>query len=240
LTGASGTLGLKLCEELQKTHAIAAVHFRHGLSVATQNQHFFDPLNPNETIVQEVCEVHAIEADLSNDLDLQRIIEITLARFRRIDLLINAAGCFVARSLIYDEQSMESAERQFRINVFAPLKLMKIAFDRFWRNRRRENALRNRNIINISSLAGVDIFVDRGQAIYGASKAALNFLTCSLAKEVQGIGLRLNAVAPDSFSCPATLSRVVDVIKRIDSSSMDGKVVTVDANGEDEVRYVQR
>lgn len=240
LTGASGVLGSKLCERFRKTHDIAGVGLRGRLKTPTQFQHFVDPLDPSQHLIDNSDPVFEIRADLTVDAELERVVELVLAKFGTVDVLINAAACCISRPVIADDPLMVSAEYQFRLNVLVPLKLTKLLFDRVWRHCTPDNGYANRNVINISSIAGVEVFRNRGFVGYGASKAALNFLTCSLAAELQMFGLRVNAVAPNSFPSVVSIDNVVDVIERLNTGMLSGSIVVLDGDKERQHQYAYR
>lgn len=240
LTGASGTLGRRVCERFRAEYDIAAVHFRHDLAVSTQSRVFLDPLDPGASLDDNTYPAFAIKSDLTQDSELQRVVELVLARFAKVDVLINAAGCCISRMIVTDAQLMESADLQFRLNTLVPLKLTKLLLDGFWRTRSDDNARANRNVINVSSIAGVDIFADNGYVAYGSSKAALNFMTCSLAKELGSFGLRVNAIAPNSFPSIVPVDKVVDALQRIDGGSTSAKILVLDKGMEVEREYSYR
>lgn len=97
------------------------------------------------------------------------------------------------------------------------------------------NRERNRNIVNVSSLAGTTVFPGQGQAVYAASKAAVNQLSKHLAVEFGGFGIRVNALAPNSFARPGTAGGVITAaeaaagIVALDTDTVTGKVLQVDA-----------
>jgi NAD(P)-dependent dehydrogenase (short-subunit alcohol dehydrogenase family) len=95
--------------------------------------------------------------------------------------------------------------------------------------RDRRNRELNRNIVNVSSLSGSSVYADQGQAIYSASKAALNHLTRHQAAEYSAFGVRANAVAPNSFPGIVSLDQVVSAIVRLDEDSVTGRILAVDA-----------
>lgn len=240
ITGASGLLGSRLCDKFRQTYRVAAVHLRHRLTIPTQYQEVIDPLNHSQPLAENEWRVFGINADLTNDSELERIVDLVLARFDNVDVLINAAGSCIARPVIADEQLMQSAEYQFRINALVPLKLTKLLLDRAWRISASDNARANRNVINISSIAGVEVFSNGGYVGYGASKAALNFLTCSLAQELRPFGVRVNAIAPNSFPSAVSIDRVVAVIEELNTSTICGKIMVLDSGREYEYAYSNR
>jgi NAD(P)-dependent dehydrogenase (short-subunit alcohol dehydrogenase family) len=240
LTGASGVLGSRLCERLRTTHDIAGIRLRDPLKSPTQYQQLVDPLDRSQNLSENSDAVFEIRADLTIDAELERVIELALARFGTVDVLINAAACCISRPVIVDDSLMGSAEYQFRLNALVPLKLTKLLLDRVWRHNRLDNVRANRSVVNISSIAGVEVFRNGGYVGYGASKAALNFLTCSLAAELQMFGVRVNAIAPNSFPSVVKIDHVVDVIERFNSGTVSGSVVVLDNEKESQHEYAYR
>src|SRR5262249_26525178 len=91
--------------------------------------------------------------------------------------------------------------------------------EKFWSSRGLdENVARRRNVLNISSIAGVHVYPDLGLGLYSAEKAALNFATYHLASEMRHIGVRVNALAPDTSPGRVPRERVVHEMLAIDDS----------------------
>ncbi len=65
-------------------------------------------------------------------------------------------------------------------------------------------AAKHGTIVNVGSISGFIVNLPQVQACYNASKAAVHQLTCSLATEWAGRGVRVNAVAPGYISTPMT------------------------------------
>lgn len=181
-----------------------------------------------------------VQGDIALSEDCARIITEVLARFGRLDVLINNAG--TTRRI--DHHDIEAADLDvwreiFEVNVFGTWNLSVRAMD----------ALRASKgvIVNVSSVAGSH---SGGSSIpYSASKAALNQMTVLLAKAM-GPEVRVNAVAPGLIATPWTESwqrthefvsataplrrsgtpeDVAEVILSLASASyVTGQVVTVD------------
>jgi NAD(P)-dependent dehydrogenase (short-subunit alcohol dehydrogenase family) len=228
-------LGTRFCELYAGDYEIVAVHFKNLLKVPSQNQRFTDPLAPADVNAANGSHVYSIRADLNNDQELTRIVELTLARFDRIDLLINAAVNPFKGNIVTSKYLIEGAASQLNLNVIVPLKLSKIIVERFWRDRQEENASENRNIINVSSTAGVYVYPDLGQSVYSASKAAVNYLTYHMASEFWNLGLRVNAVAPNTFPGIVQLDRVAEALSTIDRGDGTGKILVLDRETEFEI-----
>jgi NAD(P)-dependent dehydrogenase (short-subunit alcohol dehydrogenase family) len=232
LTGASGTLGTAFCRLHADKYDIAAVYRRRLPEVPSQHDWFVDPLDPLADLPENNNRIFAIQADLTCDRELERIVELVLGRFDRIDLLVNAAVYSVWAPMLESGGLLESAASQFHTNVLVPLKLSAIVARRFWRSRYQGNVGMNRNVVNVSSVAGLRLYPDVGQSVYGASKAALNHLTFHMASEFRPFGVRVNATAPNSFPQLVPTQNVVQAIIRLDQGETTGKILVVDSDGE--------
>ena len=155
-----------------------------------------------------------------------------MARFEKIDLLVNAAVYSYWAPAVDSNELLDNAMLQFELNVVVPLKLSVLICRSFWRDRQPENRAANRNIINVSSSAGVYVYPNYGQSIYSASKAALNYLSCHMAHEFGQFGIRVNALAPNAFPRNVTTQRVAKSIRRLDQQSMTGQILIVDTGGD--------
>lgn len=128
----------------------------------------------------------AIEADLLSAASPQRIVGGTLDTFGHLDILVNCAGIFEVKPF---EESLESLDRQWAINVRAPFALTQQAMPYL---RQAKGA-----VVFVSSVAGrVGV---AGCAAYCASKAAVEGLVRALAIEEAPAGVRVNAIAPGNI-----------------------------------------
>jgi NAD(P)-dependent dehydrogenase (short-subunit alcohol dehydrogenase family) len=232
LTGAGGTLGTEFCRRYRSRYRIAAVYHRTPPEPPHQDAELVDPLRPAEPLPENEHPLFAIRADLAEDAELRRVVELTLARFGRIDLLVNAAVHSIWAPIVDSRALLESAERQFRINALVPLRLATEVAHAFWRDRDEENRALNRNVVNVSSIAGIYVYPNRGQSVYSATKAALNNLTCHMAAEFGALGVRVNATAPDTFPALVATERAAESIIRLDEGSMSGSILVLTQDGE--------
>jgi len=102
--------------------------------------------------------------------------------------LINNAGYGHEGTL--EESSMDELRRQFEINVFGPVAMMKAVLP-FMRARREGR------ILNVTSMGG--LMTMPGLSYYHGSKFALEGISSSLAKEVRPLGIYVTAVEPGMF-----------------------------------------
>jgi NAD(P)-dependent dehydrogenase (short-subunit alcohol dehydrogenase family) len=126
------------------------------------------------------------------DVTDHHAIESMIARIGReigpVDVLINNAG--YGHEGILEESPLEDMTRQFDVNVFGAVAMIKAVLPSM-----RER--RSGHIINITSMGGY--ITMPGIAYYCGSKFALEGISEVLAKEVRGFGISVTAVAPGSF-----------------------------------------
>ena len=135
----------------------------------------------------ESAQVHALQADVSNDSDCIATINKAIELWGRIDTLINNAG---TTKFAWDHSDLNSLDaedfqRIYAVNVVGPFQMVKAA---------KEHLLKSANpcIVNISSIAGIKGI---GSSVaYASSKGALNTMTLSMARNLGPI--RVNAVCP--------------------------------------------
>lgn len=147
-----------------------------------------------ERIAAELEGAIHVQADVTSEDDVARLVATTLEAFGRLDVLVNNAGTTEVIAHHHLERADLSVWRRiFDVNVFGTWALSVAAMD----------ALRSSrgSIVNLSSIAGLR---PTGSSIpYAASKAALNHMTLLLAKVV-GPEVRVNAVAPGLIDTPWT------------------------------------
>jgi NAD(P)-dependent dehydrogenase (short-subunit alcohol dehydrogenase family) len=227
LTGGAGTLGGALYRALIRTHNVAAVYFTAIPGFPSQLRVPLDPL-PGRRKGPTDALAFCIQGDLTQRADVRRIVEVALARFERIDVLINSAAdtCFHGKllELSVDDQAVRN---QLVTNCIAPISLASAVFQHAWKNQRRANHDCNRCVINVSSSSGLHAHPNVGQAFYGASKAALNLLTRYLAEELQTYGIRANAICPSRFPDSVPTSAVVRKVMQLIGSRVSGEVIEV-------------
>jgi NAD(P)-dependent dehydrogenase (short-subunit alcohol dehydrogenase family) len=222
LTGAGGRLGTAVCRELAARYQIVAVVGTRKPSSIVGREYEFDPLVAHERRQRSVPFLE-IAADLTSAGAVTRVVRTTLAECGRIDVLVNAAGVAIWGEILNGDV-VESAMRQMMLNALVPLQLAAEVAHKFWADDPDENRRFNRNIINVSSSAGVYVYPGQGQSVYAASKAALNHLTCHMAQEFASIGIRANALAPDAFPYIVPTEVVAAQIEALDSGTTTGEV----------------
>lgn len=135
-----------------------------------------------------------VRADISKQDEAHALVDGTIARFGRLDVVVNNAGCTtVVDHADLDGLTDEIMRRTFDVNVFGTWWVTKRAIPHL---RRSDDP----SVVTISSIAGLRPV---GSSIaYAMSKAALNHMTLLLAKSYGPI--RFNAVAPGLVATPWT------------------------------------
>jgi ketoreductase RED2 len=135
-----------------------------------------------------------VQADISDQDQGRRLIDATIERFGRLDLLVNNAGwTTVVPHDDLDALTDDIVRRTFDVNVFGTWWLTKAAMPHL-------RSSPDGNVVMVTSIAGVRPV---GSSIaYSMTKAALNQLTLLLAKSHGPV--RFNAVAPGLVATPWT------------------------------------
>jgi NAD(P)-dependent dehydrogenase (short-subunit alcohol dehydrogenase family) len=144
-----------------------------------------EPKATVEAIESRGGEVLWFTGDICREALVEEFAQKVLARFGRVDVLVNNAGI----SLIRPAEDTTAAEyrRVMDVNLIAPFLLAR-TFGRTMLE------ARGGSIVNVASIAGLVAVADR--AAYNASKHGLVGLTRTLAAEWGGRGVRVNAVCP--------------------------------------------
>ena len=230
LTGASGTLGTAFCRAQADRYDIVAVYRTRPPAVVSQLQRTVDPLEPGG-LPEHAHPVFAVQADLRQEAELARVVELALARFDRIDVVIHAAVQRTFQPILGGSALINSAEDQLRLNVVVPLKLAAMVAREFWQRDVQENRARNRSWINVSSAAATSLYPGRGQSVYAAAKAAMDMLTRHMADEFRECGVRVNGIAPNGFPGIVSTESVIDGLRELDDGTMTGRILTIGKAG---------
>lgn len=126
---------------------------------------------------------------LNDEASIAKALADTVARFGRVDVVVNNAGYGMVGSI--EELSDAEARSNFDINVFGTLNVVRKALPYL-------RAQKSGHIMNVSSVAGF-IGSFPGFGIYCATKFAVDGLSESLATEVKPFGVNVTIVSPGYF-----------------------------------------
>ncbi|MGX7826231.1 SDR family NAD(P)-dependent oxidoreductase [Actinokineospora sp. 24-640] len=133
--------------------------------------------------------VVVIPADLTDDDDVTRVAETVLAELDEVDGLVNNAG--IGRFAPLRDADFADLRYMFDLHVTAPARLIREFLPSL--------ARRHGAVVNVTSVAGSLAAPNR--SFYGATKAAANHLTRSLARELAP-DVRVNAIVPGPVDTP--------------------------------------
>lgn len=135
----------------------------------------------------------AVQADVSQTADVDRLIKTTLDHFGKIDILVNNAG------ITRDSLLLRMKETDWDAVLATNLKGVFLCTKAVSKGMLKQ---RSGVIVNISSVVGLS--GNAGQANYAAAKAGIIGFSKSIAKEFAARGIRVNAVAPGYISTDMT------------------------------------
>ena len=132
-----------------------------------------------------------VQGDLSKPEDVSHLFQETVSAFGTIDILINNAGnpAAIAFDKLTKDTFLEAINDNLTSTVLCCVEASKIM---------KENG--SGSIINTSSMRGIDHVGGAGIMGYSVAKAGINMLTKTLAKELVGSNITVNAVAPGYVS----------------------------------------
>ncbi|MFJ8009915.1 oxidoreductase [Streptomyces fagopyri] len=175
ITGVSGGLGRAFAQE-----ALRAGNLVVGTVRDPQQVRAFEEMAPGRAVakVLEVTDDDAVRAVVDD-------VERTMGP---IHVLISNAGYGLEGTV--EESGMEELRRQFDVNVFGSVAVIKAVLPHMRRRRRG-------HIVTVSSMAGLTALP--GVAFYSGSKFAMEGIAASLAQEVAGFGIHVTSLALGSF-----------------------------------------
>lgn len=136
-------------------------------------------------------QVLAVSGDIRDRATATRVVAAAKERFGRVDTLVNNAGIFVARPFV--EYTPEDFDAMTGINVTGLFHMTQVVLAELL-------SQRSGHIVNISSTSAA--VADRPAGLTALTKGGVSALTKSLAIEVAGRGVRVNAVAPGTIKTP--------------------------------------
>jgi len=126
----------------------------------------------------------AVQANVAKQVEIERLFAETKKAFGRLDILVNNAGIYEFSPL--EEVTEEHFHKQFDLNVLGLILASREAVKHF------DSA--GGSIVNISSTAST--MTPAGASVYSATKAAVDAVTRSLAKELGPRNIRVNSINP--------------------------------------------
>ena len=171
ITGASRGIGRNMALEFSKDNIVVA-----NYNNSSQKAHE----------LQEISKyIDIYKADVSDYEQVQNMVKYVIDKYGKIDVLINNAG--IALEKMFQDTTLEDFNSVMQVNFNSVFYTIKEALPSMIANK-------SGLIINLSSIDGIGGM--SCSSVYSASKAAIDGLTKSLAKELGPSGIRVNSVAP--------------------------------------------
>ena len=175
VTGASKGIGASIAKHLAAEGAAVVVNYSSSREGA-------------DRVVNEIAgaggKAIAVQANVANKGDIDRLFAETKKAFGQVDVLVNNAGIYEFSPL--EEITEEHFHKQFNLNVLGLLLTTQTAVKHF--------APTGGSIVNISSV--VSTLGVPAAAAYSGTKGAVDAITRSLSKELGSRGIRVNAINP--------------------------------------------
>ncbi len=152
-------------------------------------------------------------ADLTDPQSAKDFVHEVEERFGGVDVLVNNAGVAVDGVIgLVNEDDMDTV---IDLNLKATIRVTRAVVRRMLRQG-------TGRVINISSIVGLSGY--RGLGVYSATKAALDGLTRSLARELGGKGITVNSVAPGYLLTEMSHGLDADDLKQIERRTPAGRL----------------
>ncbi|NCU16246.1 3-oxoacyl-ACP reductase FabG [Bacillus sp. P1(2020)] len=184
VTGASRGIGREIALELARNGANVVVNFAGNVEKANE-------------VVEEIKglgrESIAIQANVANSEDVDRLVKETIEHFGALHILVNNAG--ITRDNLLMRMKEDDWDAVINTNLKSVFLLTKAVTRQMMRQR-------YGRIVNISSIVGVS--GNAGQANYVSAKAGVIGLTKTTAKELASRNITVNAVAPGYIATDMT------------------------------------
>ena len=239
ITGASRGIGSAIADALADRGARVVLSSRKQVDLDAEAQRI-NSRHPGAAI--------AVAAHAGNPDDLERLVDTTLDRLGRLDILVNNAATNPYFGHTVDAE-LAAWDKTFEVNVRGVFALTQLAVRKYLGEH-------GGVVVNVASVGGLRVAF--GLGIYNITKAAVIHMTKQLALELGPRGIRVNAVAPGlvktrfaqalwdneeilkrvlestalgRIGSPEEIGKVVAFLASDEASYMTGEVVVIDGGG---------
>jgi 3-oxoacyl-[acyl-carrier protein] reductase len=206
VTGASKGIGASIAKHLAAEGAAVVVNYASSKTGA-------------DKVVAEITSLGgkavAVQADVAKKADIERMFAETKKAFGRLDILVNNAGIYEFVPL--EDITEEHFHRQFNLNVLGLILTTQEGVKQF--------GPAGGSIVNISSVASSA--APPTGSVYSATKAAVDAVTKSLAKELGPRNIRVNAINPGMVETEGVHSAGIadsDFRKQVEATTPLGRI----------------
>lgn len=176
VTGASRGIGREVAKELAESGITVIANYNKSKEEAKKLQ---------QELEEQNFKLEIFKADVSKREDVKKLVEYTIEKHGKIDILINNAG--ISEYKLFTDETDEDWDKLINTNLYSAFAMSQEVIP---------NMVHNKKgcIINISSIWG--IVGGSLEVLYSISKAGLDGMTKALAKELGPSNIRVNSIAP--------------------------------------------
>ena len=176
VTGGSRGIGRAIVEDLARKNIKI---------IANYNQSEEKAKKLKEELEKENISIDIFKADVSKREEVKEMVDDTIKKYGKIDILINNAG--IDQEKMFQDISDEDWDNIVKVNLYSVFcttqEVIKYMISK-----------KNGSVINISSIYGIN--GGSCAVVYSATKAGINGMTKALAKELGPSNIRVNSIAP--------------------------------------------
>ena len=200
VTGASRGIGRAIAKSLAKKDYIVIANYNKSEKEAIELQNEFNNID-------------TFQADVSKRDEVKKLVEYTLNKHKKIDVLINNAG--ISKSGLFTDVTDNDWNEIMQTNLYSCFCVTQEVLP---------NMIHNKNgcIINISSIWA--LVSASYEVLYSISKAGMDGLTKGLAKELGPSNIRVNSVAPGAIDTDMNKDLTKEEIKELEEDTPLGRI----------------
>lgn len=206
VTGASKGIGASIAKHLADEGASVVVNYATSKEGADRVV---------AAITENGGKAVAVQANLAKEADIRRLFAESKKAFGRLDILVNNAGIYEFAPL--ENVTADQFHKSFDLNVLGLILASQEAVKHF--------GATGGSIINISSV--VATAAPAGTSVYSATKAAVDAVTKSLAKELGSRNVRVNSINPGMVETEGVHAAGIaesDFRKQVESQTPLGRI----------------
>lgn len=204
ITGSSRGIGREIAKTLARKEIKVVANYNKSEEAAKELK---------QELEEEGIKIDIIKADVSKREDAKKLVEFTLNKYGKVDILINNAG--ISEYKLFTDETDEDWNKIINTNLYSAFAMSQEVIP---------NMVHNKSgcIINMSSAWGV--VGGSLEVIYSVSKAGLDGLTKALAKELGPSNIRVNSIAPGMIYTKMNEKFSKEELKEIEEEIPLGKI----------------
>ncbi len=179
ITGASRGIGRNLAYNL----ALEGNHI-----IANYNKSEVEANLLKNDLEQKNISIDIFRADVSKKEEVQELVDFTIKKYGKIDILINNAG--ISKTALFTDISDDDFDEMMKTNLYSAFFMTREVVKHMIREK-------SGLIINISSIYGIS--GGSCEVHYSMTKAGMDGMTKALAKELGPSNIRVNSIAPGAI-----------------------------------------